>query len=157
MSGLESGTIEAAQINPPFLYYGKRRGFRELLDVGSHVQMPLGGLTASIASIQNRSGELKRVIRSMQTARKMLLESKEKSVDFIMRTLKVDRETAEDSYADYRRTSSGSGVPTRGGMEQIVKSLQMLGQFVGRKVNFEEIADARIAREVARELVYKVD
>jgi len=42
-------------------------------------------------------------------------------------------------------------------MEQIVKSLQMLGQFAGRKIAFEEIADARIAREVAKELGYKID
>jgi NitT/TauT family transport system substrate-binding protein len=157
MSGLESGSVEAAQMNPPFLYYGKKKGFRELLDVGAHIQMPLGGLTASTASIQNRSGELKRIIRSMQVARRMLLQSKEKSVDFIMRTIRVDRETAEDSYADYRKTSSGSGVPSREGMEQIVKSLQLLGQFTGRKVAFEEITDPRIAREVAKELGYKVD
>ena len=157
MSGLESGSVEAAQMNPPFLYYGKKKGFRELLDVGAYIQMPLGGLTASTASIQNRSGELKRIIRSMQVARRMLLQSKEKSVDFIMRTIRVDRETAEDSYADYRKTSSGSGVPSREGMEQIVKSLQLLGQFTGRKVAFEEITDSRLAREVAKELGYKVD
>ena len=157
MSGLESGSVEAAQMNPPFLYYGKKKGFRELLDVGAYIQMPLGGLTASTASIQNRSGELKRIIRSMQVARRMLLQWKEKSVDFIMRTIRVDRETAEDSYADYRKTSSGSGVPSREGMEQIVKSLQLLGQFTGRKVAFEEITDPRIAREVAKELGYKVD
>ncbi len=157
MSGLESGAIEAANFNPPFLYFAKRKGFRELLDVGAHAQMPLGGLTASIASIQNRAAELKRVIRSMQFARRMLLQSKEKSVDFIMRAIKVDRQTAEDSFEDYRKTSSGSGVPSREGMEQIVKSLQLLGQFTGRKVAFEEIADARIAREVARELGYKID
>ncbi len=157
MSGLESGSIEAANFNPPFLYFAKRKGFRDLLDVGSHAQMPLGGLTASNASIQNRAAELKRVIRSMQIARRMLLQSKEKSVDFIMRAIKVDRETAEDSFEDYRKTSSGSGVPSREGMEQIVKSLQLLGQFTGRKVAFEEVADARIAREVAKELGYKVD
>jgi NitT/TauT family transport system substrate-binding protein len=157
MSGLESGSIEAGNFNPPLLYFAKRKGFRELLDVGAHAQMPLGGLTASNVSIQNRAAELKRVIRSMQIARRTLLQSKEKSVDFIMRTIKVDRETAEDSFEDYRRTSSGSGVPSREGMEQIVKSLQMLGQFTGRKVAFEEIADARIAREVAREMGYKVD
>ena len=157
MSGLESGSVEAAQMNPPFLYYGKKKGFRELLDVGAHIQMPLGGLTASTASMQNRSGELKRIIRSMQVARRMLLQSKEKGVDFIMRTIRVDRETAEDSYADYRKTSSGNGVPSREGMEQIVKSLQLLGQFTGRKVAFEEITDPRIAREVAKELGYKVD
>jgi len=42
-------------------------------------------------------------------------------------------------------------------MEQIVKSLQLLGQFTGRKIAFEEIADGQIAREVAKELGYKVD
>lgn len=157
MTGLESGSIEAANFNPPFLYFAKRKGFRELLDVGVHAPMPLGGLTASIASIQNRSAELKRVIRSMQIARRMVLQSREKSVDFIMRAIKVDRETAVESYEDYRKTSSGSGVPGREGMEQIVKSLQLLGQFSGRKVAFEEIADARIAREVAKELGYKLD
>ena len=157
MSGLESGSIEAANFNPPFLYFAKRKGFRELLDVGAHAQMPLGGLTASNVSIQNRASELKRVIRSMQIGRRMLLQSKEKSVDFIMRTIKVDRETAEDSYADYQKTSSGSGVPSRKGMEEIIKSLQLLGQFTGKKVAFEEMADPRIAREVAKELGYKVD
>jgi ABC-type nitrate/sulfonate/bicarbonate transport system substrate-binding protein len=157
MSGLESGSIEAANFNPPFLYFAKRKGFRELLDVGAHAQMPLGGLTASNASIQNRAAELKRVIRSMQIARRMLLQSREKSVDFIMRAIKVDRETADDSYADYQKTSSGSGVPTPKGMEEIVKSLQLLGQFAGKKVAFEEIADARIAKEVAKELGYKVE
>jgi len=157
LAALEGGTVEAAQINPPSLYFGKRKGFRELLDVGAHVQMPLGGLTASNASIQNRAAELKRVVRSMQVARRMLLQSKEKSADFIMRALKVDRETAEDSYQDYRKTSGGSGVPTREGMERIVKSLQMLGQFTGRKIAFEDVADARVAREVAKELGYKVD
>jgi NitT/TauT family transport system substrate-binding protein len=157
MSGLQSGSVEAANINPPFLYFAKRKGFRELLDVGAHAQMPLGGLTASTASIQNRSSELKRIIRSMQVARRILLQSQEKSIAFIMRAIKVDRETAEDSFADYRKTSSGTGVPSREGMEQIIKSLQLLGQFTGRKVAFEEIADARIAREVAKDLGYKVD
>ena len=55
MSGLESGTIEAAQLNSPLNYHAKKKGFRELLDIGAHVQMPLGGITASNASIQNRS------------------------------------------------------------------------------------------------------
>jgi NitT/TauT family transport system substrate-binding protein len=157
MSGLESGSVEAALLNSPFVFHAKKKGLRELLDVGARVQMPLGGLTASTASIQNRPSELKAVIRSLQTAKKMLLQSKEKSIDLVVRTIKVDREAAEDTYGEYHKTSSGNGVPTREGMEQIVKSLQMLGQFTGRKVAFEEIADARIAREVAKELGYKIE
>jgi len=51
---------------------------------------------------------------------------------------------------------SGSGVPTHEGIDQIVKSLQSAGQFTDRKVAFDEVADDRIAKEVAKELGYKV-
>ncbi len=157
MSALENGSIESAQLNSPLNYHAKKKGFRELLDIGAHVQMPLGGLTASNTAIQNRTAELKRVIRSLQIAKRTLLQSKEKTVDLIMRTIKVDREVAEDMFADNRRIAAGNGIPSREGMEQIVKSLQMLGQFTGKKIPFEEIADTHIAREVAQELGYKVE
>jgi NitT/TauT family transport system substrate-binding protein len=157
ITALETGTIEAAQLNPPLVYYAKKKGFRELLDVGPYVKMPLGGITASQAAIQNRAPELKRVLRSVQSAKRMSLQSKDKTVDLMVRTLKVDRETAEEAYGEYRKTVSGNGVPTREGIEQIIKSVQLLGQFTGRKIAFEEVADARVAREVAKELGYKVD
>jgi NitT/TauT family transport system substrate-binding protein len=157
VSGLESGAIEAAQLNSPLNYHAKKKGFRSLLEIGDYVQMPLGGLTASNAAIQNRRGELKRVIYSLQTAKRTLLQSKEKAIDLIMRTIRVDREVAEEMFADNRRSAAGNGVPSREGMEQIIKSLQMLGQFTGKKIAFDEIADTRIAWEVAKELGYKVD
>ena len=157
MSALESGSVEAALLNPPLLYYAKRKGFRDLLDIGSHVKMPLGGLTTLVSTIQNRPAETRRLMRAMQIAKRSLLQSKEKSVDVMIRFLKVNRETAEDTYADYQKTVSGNGVPSRDGIEQIVKSLQMLGQFTGRKIAFDEVADARIAREVAKELGYKIE
>ena len=157
LSGLENGTIEAAQLNSPLNYHAKKKGFRALLEIGDHVQMPLGGLTASNGAIQNRTSELKRVIRSLQTAKRTLLQSKERAIDLIIRTIRVDREVAEEMFADNRRSAAGNGVPSREGMEQIVKSLQMLGQFAGKKIPLEEIADVRIAREVAKELNYKVE
>ena len=157
MSALESGSVEAALLNPPLLYYAKRKGFRELLDIGAHVKMPLGGLTTMASTIQNRPAEVRRLIRAMQTAKRSLLQSREKGVEIVVRYLKMNRETAEDTYADYQKTVSGNGVPTREGIDQIVKSLQMLGQFGGRKIAFEDVADARIAREVAKELGYKVE
>lgn len=157
MSALESASIDAALLNPPLLYYAKRKGFREVLDIGAHVKMPLGGLTTLVSTIQSRPAEMRRLIRSMQTAKRSLLQAREKGVDLMLRYLRVNRETAEDTYADYQKTVSGNGVPSREGIEQIVKSLQLLGQFGGRKIAFEEVADARIAREVAKELGYKVD
>jgi hypothetical protein len=48
-------------------------------------------------------------------------------------------------------------VPSHDGIDQIMKSLQLAGQFTVRKVSFEEVADDRIAKEVAKELGYKMN
>ena len=85
-----------------------------------------------------------------------MIKSKEKTVALVSSFLKVDREAAESTYAAYVKTVSGNGVPTRDGIDQIIKSLQMAGQFTDRKVTFEEVADDRIAKEVAKELGYKI-
>jgi len=156
LPALEAGTIEAALLSPPALYFAKKRGFRDLLDVGSRVKMPLGGLTVMVSTLRNRADELKRVIKSLQSAKQEILKSREKSVALTSSFLKLDRDVAEDTYVVYRKTVSGNGVPTHDGIDQIIKSLQAAGQFTDRKVAFEEVADDRIAREVARELGYKV-
>ncbi|HEY2991118.1 MAG TPA: ABC transporter substrate-binding protein [Candidatus Binatia bacterium] len=157
LPAVEAGAIDAAVLSPPFVSFAQKRGLKEVLDVGARVRMPLGGLTTLVATMQNRPDELKRVIRSLQLARREFLKSKEKSATMIADFLKVDRQAAEDTYVDVERTASGSGVPTREGIDQIVKSLQSAGQFADRKVAFEEVADDKIAREVARELGYKID
>jgi hypothetical protein len=41
-------------------------------------------------------------------------------------------------------------------MEILVKAIQSQGRFVDRKVNFSDIADDRLAVEVARDLGYKI-
>jgi ABC-type nitrate/sulfonate/bicarbonate transport system substrate-binding protein len=156
LPALESGTVEAALLSPPMLYFAKKKGFRELLDVGSYAKMPLGGLTVMVSTLRSRPDEVKRVIKSLQAAKQEILRSREKSVALTASFLKVDRDVGEDTYTVYRKTVSGNGVPTREGMEQIVKSLQAAGQFADRKVAFEEIADDRIAKEVAKELGYKI-
>jgi NitT/TauT family transport system substrate-binding protein len=156
LPALESGTVEAALLSPPMLYFAKKKGFKELLDVGSRVKMPLGGLTVMLSTVRTRPDELKRVIKSMQSAKQEILRSKERSVALISSFLHVDRDVAEDTYTIYRKTVSGNGVPTHEGIGQIIKSLQAAGQFTDRKVAFEEVADDRVAKEVAKELGYKI-
>ncbi len=157
LPALEAGALDAAQLSPPFVSFAKKKGLRELLDIGAHVKMPLGGLTTLVTTIRSRPDELKKVIRSLQSTQQEMLRSKEKSVVLVSTFLQVDREAAEDTFTVYRKTVSGNGVPTHEGMDQIVKSLQVSGQFADRKVAFEEIADDRTAKEVARELGYKIN
>jgi ABC-type nitrate/sulfonate/bicarbonate transport system substrate-binding protein len=156
LPALESGTVDAALLSPPMLYFAKKKGFRDVLDVGSRAKMPLGGLTVMVSTLRNRPDELRKVVKALQSAKQEILKSREKSVALTSGFLKVDRDVAEDTYTVYKKTVSGNGVPTHEGMDQIVKSLQAAGQFTDRKVAFDEIADDRMAKEVAKELGYKV-
>jgi len=156
LSALETGTIDAAMFAPPQDFFAKKKRFREVLDVGALVKMPLGGMTVLVSTLRTRPDEVKRVLRALQAAKQEILKSKEKTIASMQKFLGVDREIGEDTYAVYGKTVSGNGVPTHEGMDLIIKSLQAAGQFTDRKVAFDEIADDRIAKEVAKELGYKV-
>jgi len=153
---LESGYVDAALLSPPVTLGAQKKGFYKVLDVGGMVDMPGGGLTALAKTIQERPVETKRVIRSLQQAKDEIRKSKPKTLDLIVKLLKMDREAANETYDQFLTTLSSTGIPTRVGMDILVKSVQAQGRHVGRKVAFEEIADDRLATEVAKELGYKI-
>ncbi|HSK30988.1 MAG TPA: ABC transporter substrate-binding protein, partial [Candidatus Limnocylindria bacterium] len=153
---LESGYVDAALLSPPVNFGAEKKGFSKVYDVGASVDMPGGGLTALVKTIQERPSETKRVIRSLQLAKEEIRKSKPKTVELIIRLLKMDREAANVTYDQFLTTLSPSGVPTRVGMDVLVKSVQAQGRHVDRKVAFNDIADDRLASEVAKELGYKI-
>jgi ABC-type nitrate/sulfonate/bicarbonate transport system substrate-binding protein len=153
---LESGYVDAAMLSPPVTLGAQKKGFYKVMDVGAMVDMPGGGLTTLAKTIQERPAETKRVIRSLQQAKDEIKKSKPRTLDLIVKLLKMDREAANETYDQFLITLSPSGIPTRVGMEILVKSVQAQGRHLGRKVAFEEIADDRLATEVAKELGYKI-
>ncbi len=56
---MESGFVEAALLSPPHTFSAARKGFNKLLDVGAMVEMPGGGLTTLVKTIQSRPAEVK--------------------------------------------------------------------------------------------------
>jgi ABC-type nitrate/sulfonate/bicarbonate transport system substrate-binding protein len=153
---LDSGYVDAAILSPPVTFGGQKKGFNKLLDIGAMVEMAGGGLTALAKTIQERPAETKRVIRSLQLAKDEIRKSKAKTVDLIIRILKMDKEAASATYDEFLTTLSPTGIPSRTGMEILVKAIQSQGRFVDRKVSFNDIADDRLATEVAKELGYKI-
>ena len=153
---LESGFVDGAMLSPPVTFGAQKKGFNKLLDVGAMIEMPGGGLTALVKTIQERPAETKRVIRSLQVAKDEIQKSKPKTVELIVRLLKMDKEAAGETYDQFLTTLSPTGIPSRSGMDTLVKSVQSQGRFLDRKVSFNEIADDRLATEVAKEMGYKI-
>lgn len=156
LRALESGFLDAASLNPPTLFMAHKKNFSTVLDIGALVEMPGGGLTVLAKDIRARPDEVKRVIRAMQGAKEVMRKSKEKSVELMTRILRMDPETAVSTYEVFLKTLSPDGIPSCAGMENLVKSIQAQGRFVDKKPIFAELADDRLAREVAKELGYKI-
>ena len=156
VQSLESGFIDAASLNSPTMFFAQRRGFHRVLDIGAYVEMASGGLTALTKTIRARPDEVKRIIRALQLGKRAMLKSREKTIDLITGVLKMDKESAIDTYKAVEATFNDSGIPTREGMSNIIKAIKAEGRFTDRNISYEEIADPRFAIEVAKELGYKV-
>ncbi len=153
---LESGFVDAAALNPPYMFFAQRRGYQRLLDIGSLVEMPSGGLTALTKTIRARPDEAKRMIRAQQIAKRMMLKSRERTLELITRLLKMDPQTAADTYKVVEASFNDTGIPTPEGIGNIIKAIKAEGRFKERSIAFEDVADPRLALEVAKELGYKV-
>ena len=156
LASLDSGFVDAAVVAPPITFKTYKSGYNKLLDIGSMVEMPGGGLTALIKTIQSKSAEVKKVIHSLQLAKDEIRKSKPKTVELIVRLLKMDKEIASETYDTFLTTLSPTGIPSRAGMNNLVRSLQTQGRFADRKIAFTDVADDRLAMEVAKELGYKL-
>jgi ABC-type nitrate/sulfonate/bicarbonate transport system substrate-binding protein len=119
--------------------------------------MPVGGLTTLSKTLATKPAQVRKVIKALQEAKESLLNSKERAVDFTMRVMNMDRETAVKTYDLMAVAWIGTGVPTRTGIENIVKGIQSQGRFTEKKVAFEDVADTRFAIQVARELGHKTE
>lgn len=129
LRSLESGFIDAASLkNPPAMFFAEKKGFTDILDIGSLVEMPGGGLTALTKTIEEKPNEVKRVILALQTAKDRIRESKAKTVELMTRILKMDKEIANETYGVFLKTLSKTGIPRRAGMENLIKSIHARGR-----------------------------
>lgn len=156
VQSLDSGFVDAATLNPPTMFFAQRRGFVRLLDIGSLVEMASGGLTAMNRTIKARPDEVKRIIRALQLGKRAMLKSRERTLDLITHVLKMDKETAADTYKVVEASFNDTGIPTREGIGTIIRAIKSEGRFADRTIAFEEVAEPRFAIEVAKELGYKV-
>ena len=72
-----------------------------------------------------------------------------------MNNLKVERETAAETYDLLLTTLSENGMPEHPGMENITRAIKSQGRFTNGKITFEDITDDTLAKAVAKELGYK--
>src|ERR1043166_5902302 len=67
-TALDSGSIDAAMLVPPFNKLEKKRGFNELLSFNDIMAIPLGGLAVHTQRIKEKPDEIVRMIKALLKA-----------------------------------------------------------------------------------------
>ena len=155
LRAMESKSVDAMIVDPPVLFVLLNKGFTKVFDIGALVEMPVGGLTTLTRMLSGKPDQVRRVIKALQEAKDALLGSRARAVEFIVKMMKMDQEIAIKTHELMAFAWAGNGVPTRAGIENIVKGIQSQGRFADRKFVFEDLADTRFALQVARELGHK--
>ncbi|MSP38207.1 MAG: hypothetical protein EXR70_06925 [Deltaproteobacteria bacterium] len=156
VQSLDSGFVDAAALNPPTMFHAQRRGFLRVLNIGSLVEMASGGLTAMTRTMRSRPDEVKRIIRALQIGKRMMLASRGRTLALIIGVLKMDKDSAADTFKVVEASFNDTGIPTPEGIANIIKAIKAEGRFTERNISFDEVADPRFAVEVAKELGYKL-
>jgi len=64
-AALDSGSIDAAMLVPPFNSLAKKRGFNQLLSFNEIMNIPLGGLAVHTQKIKEKPDEIVKMIKAM--------------------------------------------------------------------------------------------
>jgi NitT/TauT family transport system substrate-binding protein len=64
-AALDSGSIDAAMLTPPFNKLAAQRGFNELLSFNEIMNIPLGGLAVNTQKIKEKPDEIVKMIKAM--------------------------------------------------------------------------------------------
>jgi NitT/TauT family transport system substrate-binding protein len=148
--------VDAALVGTEMGIKAEAKGFHVIARASDYVPLGLGGMSASLDTLKNRSDTIKRFlrgsIRSLQYVRSD--KNKAEAADFFAQFLNLSRGDAELIYAQSKDYYSPNGSISRDGLKfEVALLVQQLG--LKKEVSVDEVADFRLLREVQAELGLK--
>ncbi len=150
-AALQQGLAEVVVTSPPWDFEGKKMGCIILARAYDYLNYPLSGLGANVKTIQQSAGQVKRVIKSLIKATRLIRENREEAVKVLTAWGKVGREHAYASYDSTVKVISADGTIPSDGLKLLI-DLAKKDANITREIPLSEVADFRILKEAQREL-----
>jgi ABC-type nitrate/sulfonate/bicarbonate transport system substrate-binding protein len=148
--------VDAALVGTEMGIKAEAKGFHVIARASDYVPLGLGGMSASVDTLKNRSDTMKRFLRGTVRSLQYIRSDKNKSeaADFFAQFLNLSRGDAELIYAQSKDYYSPNGSISREGLQfEINLLVQQLG--LKKAVPVDDVADFRLLREVQAELGLK--
>jgi ABC-type nitrate/sulfonate/bicarbonate transport system substrate-binding protein len=147
---LKAKQIDAAMINPPMSVMMKKDGFRLLLHAADYLDLPLTGLGATTKKLKENPEQAKRVVKALNQSLQFIRTNKKETVAIFARWLKMDSETAAETYDVAARVLSADGTATDKAIMASIEEAKQAGKIKG---NFfpRDVSDFSLVRSVIAE------
>ena len=141
---LAGGTVQAANLVPPYNFMAERMGFREILFYGDYFDMAQFGLIVHESSLETRRPLMKRVLRAFLRSHMYSLQNREETTKWILANLKVERPDATKTVDVLVKIAARNGIASEAAIQNA------LDPAVIRKK--KDLVDYSLLREVHQEL-----
>lgn len=154
-TALESGSVHAVMLVPPFNKMARLRGFNELLSFNDVMQIPLGGLAVHTDRIKERPEEIVRMIKAVLKSIQFIRGRKSEILSYMEKSWGIKgADVREGIYQDVAGLYSRSGVGSDETMRNVVRLVQEARKTKG-EVQLSDVADWSYAKKANEEVKVK--
>ena len=119
---LESGSIQAAMIVPPFNHLAKKRGFNQLLGFNDIMSMPVGGLAVHTQKMKEKPEEVVKMIRALIKSLEYIRTRKGDILAIIDKQWGVkEADVREEMYREMLGLFSRNGIASDEAMKNVIQ------------------------------------
>lgn len=149
---LESGSIHAAMLVPPFNKIGRQRGFNEIVSFNDVMRIPLGGLATHVDKMKEGGAETVRMIRALLKSIDYIQNRKTDILSLMEKSWGIeDSEVREGIYRDSVGLYSRTGIAPDDTMRNVIQLVQE-GRKSKANVALSDVADWSFAKKANEEL-----
>jgi NitT/TauT family transport system substrate-binding protein len=151
-AAIESGSIQAAMLVPPFSNLARKHGFNQLLSFNEVMNIPLGGLAVHTQRIKERPGEIVKMIKATLKATDYIINHKADILTLMDNKWGVkEGDIRESIYRDMVGLFSRTGIATEETMKNVVQLVRDTRKSK-EEVPLSNIFDWSFARKAQEEL-----
>jgi ABC-type nitrate/sulfonate/bicarbonate transport system substrate-binding protein len=147
---LSGGTVQAANLVPPYNFMAQRMGFHEIAFYGDHFDLAQFGLIVHEANLESRRPFMKRVVRAFLKSHAYAVQNREESMNWVLKNLKVEKQDAGKTVDVLVKTATRNGIASdtaiQNALDPAVKSAA---------TKKKDLVDYSLLREVHQELGIK--
>ena len=151
VAALESGSIEATVLQPPYNIHMRRKGFKQIIFSGALVSDFIAGVITTRDKLEKNPAQVKALVKGFLQSLTALRSNRKAAVDFLSTRYRLDLEAASELYDMLIQVLTVDGTVSPQELRDYVDLVKEETR-VKTSVAADDLVDFRLVRQAATEI-----